>query len=117
MLHAVPLRNAAAAGAVLADGSLNITVPVKKPWFHRPPVSWVLRIRPLRTYQLDPLGARVWELCDGTRTVEQIVDIFAEKHELTFHEARVAVTQYLRQLIEKGMVAVRLADLKAEKTA
>ena len=57
---------------------------------------------------LDHLGVEVWERCDGTRTVEQVVDEFAQKHALSFHESRVMVTEYLRELIQRGVLAIGL---------
>ena len=55
---------------------------------------------------LDKLGTEVLELCDGSRRVEEIVDEFAAKHRLTFHESRVAVTGFLRSLVQRGLIAI-----------
>jgi len=57
---------------------------------------------------LDRLGSWVWKLCDGNRNVEQLVDDFAAAEGLSFHEARVAVTGYLKTLIQRGALAVEV---------
>lgn len=108
MLEAVPLRNVAARVERLVDGTVNLYVKKLPAWYRRPPVSWLLQPRPERCLALDRLGAAVWELCDGTRRVEDVVDCFAEAHGLTFHEARTAVTAYLKTLIQPGVLAIAM---------
>ena len=56
--------------------------------------------------RLDRLGSQVWQLCDGVRTVEDVVDEFARLHRLTFHEARASVTAYLKMLVQRGVLAM-----------
>jgi hypothetical protein len=60
---------------------------------------------------LDALGRGVFDLCDAHRTVEDIVDAFAAAHHLTFHEARISVTQYLRELIRRGVCAIEVPEV------
>lgn len=107
MLSAMPLRNAQA--TVRRDGpeELRITVRLERSLFP-PPLSWVVPSPKTRTVRLDRLGAQVWDLCDGRRTVEAVVEEFARAHELTFHEARVAVAEYLRQLLRRGALAIAM---------
>lgn len=113
MLAAVPVRNAAADVAWNAADELEVTVAIERPRYLRPPLSWIVPHRSRRIVRLDRLGARVWDLCDGERTVEDVVDVFAERYQLTFHEARVAVTGYLQSLVQRGALAVALPDEEA----
>ena len=76
----------------------------------RPPLSWIVPFREESCSTLDPLGAEVWKLCDGQRTVEGVVDAFKDRYALSFHEARVAVTEYLKVLVQRGVLAVALRD-------
>jgi hypothetical protein len=109
MLDARPLHNAAA--SVIEDGdTVTLAVPTERPRWHVPPLSWIVRLAPQRTVRLDRLGTEVWRLCDGERTVEAVVEAFAERHGLSFHEGRVAVTGYLRMLVQRGALAVAMAD-------
>ncbi len=110
MLRAIPIQNAAAQAEPLHDGTLRMVVPRRRPKFLVPPISWILRPSTSRTIILDRLGGHVWELCDDRRNVEQVVDAFAAAHQLTFHEARVAVGNYIRQLIERGALAIAMSD-------
>jgi len=56
--------------------------------------------------ELDALGRQVFVACDGSRTTEQIVEEFAERHRLRFHEARLSVLTFLRSLVERNLVAL-----------
>ncbi len=88
-------------------GALEIIVSMQKPWYlFVPPLSWMVRVGKTRTLQLDRLGARVWDLCDGKRSVEEIVDEFAKAYSLSFHEARTSVTMYLKMLVQRGALAI-----------
>jgi len=109
MLEATPVVNEAA--QVSPDGpGLAVTVPLQAPPGRVKPLSWLLLARKERTVRLDALGKQVWDFCDGHRTVEAIVDAFADRHHLTFHESRVSVTEYLKRLVQRGALAVALVD-------
>jgi hypothetical protein len=105
MLGLTPVHNAAARVERTEEG-LAVTVRNERPWFLVPPVSWVLRLPDSKRVILDELGESVWEKCDGNRRAETIIEIFAREHELTFHEARVMVGQYLGSLAKRGVLAV-----------
>jgi hypothetical protein len=112
LLRAVPHRNVAAEAEPQADGSVRITVPLRRPWWAVPPISWILQPSSTRKVQLDTLGAQLWAWCDG-RTVEEMVDAFAARFHFTFHEARVAVTGLLKSLVQRGVLAIE-QDTDAE---
>ncbi len=114
MLAAVPERNRAAETKWLDDNALQLTVHKRKPAFLLPPLSWVFRPRLHRSYILDRLGASVLKMCDGRQSVEAIIDRFAQNHNLTFHEARVAVTGYLQGLVKRGAVVMLMENSEAE---
>ena len=90
--------------------TLRVRVPLRHPGWLVPPLSWVVRPRHQRVVSLDRIGTEVWQACDGRRTVEQIVDAFSERRRLTFHEARAAVTGFLRSLVQRGILAVEMKD-------
>ena len=108
MLEARPVHNAAARIVSEDETTVSICVKTAKPWYLVPPVSWIVPVRSERRTELDRLGSEVWRFCDGKATVESIIDSFASSHRLTFHEARVAVTGYLRTLIRRGVLAIDL---------
>jgi len=104
------VRNAAADVAWNEADELVVRVSVERPRWLVWPLSWIVPHRSTRTVRLDRLGAGVWDLCDGENRVEDVVDAFAERYALTFHEARVAVTGYLQSLVQRGALAMALPD-------
>ncbi len=105
LLAAVPCKNQAADVSPLGDGAL-VTIPTRRPRWLVPPLSWILPWRPQRRVQLDAPGAAVLALCDGQRNVEQVIETFAREHKLSFRESQLAVTQFLRELLRRGIIAV-----------
>jgi hypothetical protein len=101
-----PRRNEAMTLEPRSGGGVLASVPVKRPDWLVPPLSWLLPYSSHRRVELDGLGAQVLDLCDGRRSVEGIIEIFAEDHKLTFRESQVAVSTFLRQLVERGLVVV-----------
>ena len=53
------------------------TIPVRRPAFLVPPLTWILPFSSVRRVDLDTLGAAILRQCDGTRTVHEIVAWFA----------------------------------------
>ena len=105
-LRAVPHPNEAMTVTPRPDGAVVAAVPMKRPKYLVPPISWVLPFSPVRRVELDRLGASVLAMCDGRRTVEKIIEKFAAGHKLTFREAQLSVTQFLRQLTQRGLVVI-----------
>lgn len=110
LLDSVPVSNQAAR-VEEHDQGLVVYLPLRKTWWMKPPFSWALPYRDERGVALDKLGAEVFREVDGQRTVEQIVERFAANHRLRFHEARLAVMQFLRMLAERNIVVLAVPDL------
>ena len=105
-LRAVPYRNEMMGVTRRSNGGLLASIPMKRPRFLVPPLSWILPYSTHRRVELDAMGAEVLDLCDGKRNVERIIEEFAGSHKLTFREAQLAVTQFLRQLTRRGLTAI-----------
>lgn len=54
---------------------------------------------------LNPTGSRVWELADGTRTVEQIVGILMAEYDVEATRAERTTLELLDSLTDKGLIA------------
>jgi hypothetical protein len=109
MLTATLYRNIKAETSWNTGGTVfSVGIPTKRPAYLVPPVSWLVRPPKQRVLQLDPVAADLWFWCDGQNRVEDVIDLFARKHALTFHEARVSVTGYLKELVKRGALAVTL---------
>ncbi len=82
------------------------TIPLQKPAYLVAPLKWILPFSSVRRVELDRLGLSVFDLCDGHRRVEEIVEQFAIRHKLSFREAQLPVMQFLRELTNRGIVAI-----------
>lgn len=108
MQDAVPVMNVAA-GVSADGGNTKVVIRQKRQGFIKSILRWIVPFHPEKTVLLDKTGTRVMEMCDGRRTVGNIVDQFAVLHRLTFHEARAAVTHYIRLLIQRGVLAIEIS--------
>jgi len=106
MLSARLVHNSAARVEQVSDDRVKVYVKTVRPRFLVPPLSWILPVRRERGAELDRLGTEVWNLCDGSRTVEEVIDEFAAAHGLTFHESRAAITAYAKMLVARGALAI-----------
>lgn len=61
----------------------------------------------MKKLQLDELGTSVWNLMDGKRSVRQLIKMFAGTHQLETREAEVSVTQFIRELGRRGLIAMK----------
>ena len=105
LLGSIAHRNAAARFERRDEGML-VTVPISPPRWLVPPLSWIIRLSPWRRVQLDAPGTEVLDLCDGRRTVEQVIEMFASAHKLSFREGQVAVSAFLGELLRRGIIVI-----------
>lgn len=55
-------------------------------------------------FSLNEVGARVWALCDGTRTVADVVDVLAGEFEAPSETIRDDVLELLDELASERLV-------------
>jgi hypothetical protein len=106
VLAAVPFPNAAMELQRREDGSAVASIPLKRPRWLVPPLSWIIPFSSHRRVELDTAGVALLDLCDGQRCIEGIIENFAADHKLSFREAQLSVTKFLQQLTQRGVVAV-----------
>lgn len=109
MLAAVPTHNSAA-NVQEHDDCVAVIIKNVRPGYMVPPISWFVPFKPQKVFRLDPIGTFLWKLCDGKRSVEDIIDCFKDEYDLTFHEAKTAVTDYLKKLVQRGVLAIIMKD-------
>ena len=85
---------------------LRVSRPLARPWWGVPPISWVVPVPKTKTVELDALGREVYEALEPGRTVESVIDAFAEHHRLPFDEARKSVSRFLELLLGRGMIRI-----------
>lgn len=55
-------------------------------------------------YSLNEVGTAVWQLIDGQRTVEQVVEAIGDEYEVTPEQAAKDVADYLGKLEAEGLI-------------
>ncbi|MBN2305569.1 MAG: PqqD family protein [Anaerolineae bacterium] len=55
-------------------------------------------------YTLNPVGARIWNLIDGQRQVEQIRDMIVDDFEISPDVAETDLIAFMKQLEQAGAV-------------
>ncbi len=106
-LNARPVRNPEVEWTE-RDGEVLLRVPLPKgKWM---PILKSVSGAPQRErkVQLDELGSYVWARCDGERTVLSICEALCDDYKLSYREALVSLTTYLRQLGKRGLVGFAL---------
>jgi hypothetical protein len=106
LMEAVPVRNTEVVVERRGSRDVVLHVPLRQRWFNRPPFSWVFPFSSHRAVGLDALGAEVWEACDGRTPMETIIERFAARHALSFHEARTSVVAFLQQLTTRRVIVI-----------
>jgi len=109
-LRCIPHLNEVVDVEYLDDGCSLLEVELDRPWYMVPPLTWVMPFEPVRRIQLDRLGTSLLRLCDGRRSAENMIEIFATTHKLSFREAQIPVTRFLRQLTRRGIVVLVGSD-------
>jgi len=105
-LESVPVPNRRVTADRQTEEAVVLSVPLRHRWYMNPPLSWMLPFSTHRRIGLDKLGTEVWKTCDGEKTTEQIIDTFSERHHLSFHEARLSIMSFLKDLTERGVIVM-----------
>ncbi len=103
LLAMVPGQNQAIRVESYADG-LIVWVKIQKRWWMGPPLGWFLPFRAEKGVALDVLGREVFEACDGQHSMESIIEEFAKRHRIRFHEAKHSVITFARWLMERKII-------------
>lgn len=53
---------------------------------------------------LNPIGSFIWYLCDGSRTVHDLITHMIDIYDLAEAEAESAITQFLDELHQKELI-------------
>lgn len=91
------------------NGAIILRVPRRSTPLVRA-VSRVFKLPPYRSMSLDELGTFVIEMCDGTHTVDNIVDKFTKKYKLNRREAELSMLAFLRTLARRSIVALIVGE-------
>lgn len=56
-------------------------------------------------FTLDDVGGRIWELCDGTKSVDDIAAVLASEYDAPVEEIRADALELLNELRESKLVS------------
>jgi hypothetical protein len=88
----------------LRDDGLIVWTRIQKRWWMGPPLGWLLPFRSEKGVALDVIGREVFEACDGKRSLECIIEEFAQRHRVRFYEAKQSVVTFVRWLLERKII-------------
>jgi len=108
-LQAVPILNQLIAIDYDADGNAVLNLPRKRTSAVRL-MAKVFGLAPYKRIELDELGTCVVQLCDGSRTVQDIIVAFAERFRLSRRETEVSMLTYLKTLAKRGIIGFALPN-------
>lgn len=98
-----PVRNSAIEWETTGEGEALLKVPMRKDRFGKFLAGW-FRMPEARAVQLDEVGSFVWELCDGSQTVDGIVKQTCRHYKMNRREVEISVTTYLQMLAERNFI-------------
>lgn len=101
--EARPVRNPQLKWRINQEECVEVIVPRRKDWLGRT-VGFLFFVPENRPVVLDEVGTRVWHLCDGETTVNEIIQALSEEYKLGRREVEASLTDYLRTLGQRGMV-------------
>lgn len=57
-------------------------------------------------YELNDVGRCVWELCDGTRRIDEMVSMVCDTYDASAEAIRADVMELLQELVEEKLLAI-----------
>ena len=82
--------------------------PVRKPvpWRTLDTEALVVDVKGGLLYPLNTVGARIWELCDGTRSVDEIVVALAAEFDASETTIRADAVEFIERLADAKLVSI-----------
>ena len=109
-LECIPVKNPQVSEEAQENGEFRLIYQVQvQPWFQGV-LKKITRSKSTlidRTLQLDVLGSSVWQMIDGRKSVEKIIDEFQTMHQLNRREAEISVTAFFKELGKRRLLAMR----------
>ncbi|MCQ4344212.1 MAG: PqqD family protein [Sulfolobales archaeon] len=68
--------------------------------------SYVIQLDENKIFQVASIAYYIWEMCDGTKTVQEIVDEISKAANLSEAEVSGPVTQILEELSKAELIVI-----------
>ena len=108
-MQSVPVLNQLITVEYDAEDNAVLNVPRKRTTMVKL-MAKLFRLPPYKQIELDELGTYTIELCDGEHTVEQMIEEFADRFDLSHREAEVSMLSFLETLAKRGIIAFALPE-------
>lgn len=113
LFRAVPCRNDAVKEEVQEDGTIRLTAPLAGPnkglYLM---LAKAAKLPPAKSFELEEVGAFVWDLCDGKNTVAGIAGKLRERFRMNRLEAETALIAFLQTLGKRGLIRLEAGKKK-----
>lgn len=63
-----------------------------------------LLIQRNQAYELDEVGLRMWELCDGNHTIETIAQALCQEYDIDYDQVLIDCQEFVADLTAKGLL-------------
>lgn len=87
--------------------SLKIYAPYKKTYLVRL-LSRFVDIPEERSFRFNPIGAMVWELCDGTHSVEEIKSIIMKRSKGDEKDIEKRLIKFINRLSANNLITLEI---------
>ena len=64
----------------------------------------LLNVRTGRYYTVDEVAARIWELCDGTRTLRDVADAIVAEYDAPAEAVEDDVDKFVAELVAESLL-------------
>lgn len=91
---------------------VHLDIPMRDDMLAKVVKKIIRNIPETRQIALDEVGSAVWELCDGERDINGIVQAVSRDYKLTRREAEASVTMFLQTLAKKNLIGLMSAGGK-----
>lgn len=103
---AKPLRNPSVEYKTLDDGTAVLEAPLEMQGGLTGALARKMKAPNKKSFELEPIGAFVWELCDGNHTFEGIAKKLRERFKMNRLESEAALGAFLQTLVRKRLVSM-----------
>jgi len=107
---AKPMRNSQLPYTELESGAVLLHVPLH---FRKGLCKWVTRwteIPSTRDVELEPIGAYVWKLCDGSHTLESIAERLHREFKISKVEAEASLLSFVETLAKRRFITLSIPE-------
>lgn len=105
-LGARAMRNSGVRVVRDAEGVATLYVPFRASKLVETMCRW-FRVPPSEArFELDEVGTFVWDMCDGTLPIREMVEQLSGRYKLSRKEAEASLTIFLRNLVRRGLILI-----------